>query len=549
MLDEKGGDVRSVQNKRSLFLGLILLFGFFSSFLHISNENLFAQPKRPEVKAKSKPAEATSKPEIPQRLVIAQGADALTRDAHHIVDSMTDSILSHMVETLLDLSPKGEIVPKLAEKWKVSADATEFTLRLKKGIKFHDGQPFNAEAVKVNFDRRLDPKAGTKFDFLVAQIASVTVIDEYTVKFKTKAPFAPMLSTLTHTTNGIQSPAALRRSWEKPLIMPIGTGPFIYKQWVPGKNLVMVRNDNYWGKAPHLQEVTFRVIPDDASRVSALERGEVHVAVRVPPFDIPRLEANPKITILQTPSVRTVYVGFNCLKEPFTDKRVRQALNYAVNKEAILKDLLAGTGRVSDAPISPGIFGYAPIKTYEYNIEKAKAMLAEAGFPDGFETTLHPAVGRYYMDASVATAVAVDLLKVGVKAEIKRMEWGNYLPFILRENEVAEHELYLLGWQTVTGDADFGLLSLFHSDEWPKKGMAVSFYKNEKVDQLLESARGTANPEVRRRLYKEAMTLIVDDAPWIFLYSEVQVTGVRANVRGMMVHPKEVVISKEAWIE
>jgi peptide/nickel transport system substrate-binding protein len=129
------------------------------------------------------------------------------------------------------------------------------------------------------------------------------------------------------------------------------------------------------------------------------------------------------------------------------------------------------------------------------------------------------------------------------------MGWENYLPFMLREKEVAEHNLYLLGWQTVTGDADFGLLPLFHSDQWPKKGMAASFYKNEKVDQLLESARGTANLEERKKIYKEAMSLIVDDAPWIFLYSEVQVTGVRANVRGMMVHPKEIIISREARIE
>lgn len=539
----------SVQGKRTFLLGLILLFGFFSYFYPFSGEDLFAQIRRPGARPKSEFPEEKSQPEISQRLIIAQGTDAATRDAHHVVDSPTDTILSHMVETLLELTPKGEIIPKLAEKWEVSADATVFTLRLKKGIKFHDGQPFNAEAVRINFDRRLDPNAGTKFDFLVSQIASVAALDEYTVAFKTKIPFAPLLSHLTHTANGIQSPAALRRSWDKPLIMPIGTGPFIYKEWVPGKKLVMVRNDNYWDKAPSLQEVTFRVIPDDVSRVTALEKGEVHVAVRIPPFDLPRLESNSKLTILHTPSLRTVYVGFNCLKEPFTDKRVRQALNYAVNKEAILKDLLGGAGRISDAPISPGIFGYTPIKSYEYDVERAKALLAETGFSGGFETTLHPAVGRYYMDASVATAVVVDFLKVGVKAEIQRMEWGTYLPFVLREKETAEHELYILGWQTITGDADFGLFSLFHSGEWPTKGMAASFYKNEKVDQLLELARGSANPNERRRLYKEAMTLIVDDAPWIFLYSESQATGVRANVRGMMVHPKEIVISREAWIE
>jgi peptide/nickel transport system substrate-binding protein len=550
-LERRGAPLKSFRGKVFLFLSLSILFDFLLLFSIsiLSFENSWAQTKPAEVKPKPIPAEVKPKPERLPKLIIAQGTDASTMDAHHSIDSPTDSILSHMVETLVELTPKGEIVPKLAEKWEVSADATEFTLRLKRGIKFHDGQPFNAEAVKINFDRRLDPKAATKFGFLVAQIASVTVVDEYKVKFKTKVPFAPMLSYLTHTANGIQSPAALKKSWDNPVTMPIGSGPFIFKEWVPGTKVVMVQNNNYWGKKPALSEVTFRVIPDDASRLVALETGEVHAAVRIPPFDIPRLQTNPKITILRTPSMRTMFVGFNCLKEPFTDKRVRQALNYAVNKETILKDLLAGVGRVSDAPISPGIFGYAPIKTYEYNIEKAKAMLAEAGFPEGFETTLHPAVGRYYMDASVATAVVVDLLKVGVKAEIKSMEWGIYLPFILSEKEVAEHNLYILGWQTVTGDADFGLFSLFHSGEWPKKGMAASFYKNEKVDQLLELARGSTNPKERMRLYKEAMTLIVDDAPWIFLYSEVQVTGVRANVKGMIVHPKEGVISKEAWIE
>jgi peptide/nickel transport system substrate-binding protein len=242
-------------------------------------------------------------------------------------------------------------------------------------------------------------------------------------------------------------------------------------------------------------------------------------------------------------------MGFNCLKEPFTDNRIRQALNYAVNKEAIVEHVLGGAGRVSDAPISPVIFGYAPIKTYEYSIEKAKALLREAGFPEGFETTLHFSSGRYYGDVAVASAVAADLLKVGVKAEIKRMQWDTYIPFIFKEREVAEHILYLLGWSTVTGDADYGLYTLFHSGEWPRKGMNVSFFKNEKADQLLNAARDTASSGERKKLYKEAMTLIVDEAPWIFLYSEIEMTGVRANVKDIMVQPTERVIVKQAKIE
>ncbi len=520
----------------------VSLFCFFSFLTLICINTAFAQAKPADVKAKPKAAAA-------QKLVIAQGTDVLSMDNNHVTDSPSFAVLDHMFETLLELTPAGTIAPRLAEKWEVSADATEYTLKLRKGVKFHDGTPFNAEAVKVNLDRRLDPKAATKFDFLVKPIDSVTVIDEFTIKFKTKFPFAPMLGNLTHQANAIQSPASIKASWEKPVTRPVGTGPFMYKEWVPGSKFVMIRNDAYWGEKPALEEVTFRAIPDDASRVVAVETGEVHVAVRIPPFDIPRLKANSAITINQTPSVRTIYMGFNNQVAPFTDKRVRQALNYAVNKEAIVKHVLGGIGRVSDAPISPGVFGYTPINTYEYNPEKAKALLAEAGFPKGFETTLHPAVGRYYMDVSVATAVAADLLKVGVKADIKMMEWGTYLPFVLREKEVAEHKIFMLGWGTVTGDADYGLYALFHSGEWPRKGQNASFCKNDGIDYLLEAARKTAKTEERLKLYKEAMVLINDEAPWLFLHSESQITAIRANVKGVIVHPTERVIARKAFID
>ncbi len=536
----------------SVFVVLLALSFFFYLTAGLV-ESSFAQTKPAEVKAKpaekAKPVAAKPKPTVPQKLIVASGTDALTMDPHFALDAPTFTILDHMVETLLELTPKGEIVPKLAEKWEVSSDATEFTLKLRKGIKFHDGTPFNAEAVKVTFDRLLDPKVAIRYRFLVAPISTVTVVDEFTVKMKTKMPFAALVSNLTHQATGIQSPESLKASWDKAVAKPVGTGAFVFKEWVPGNKFVMARNNNYWGKKALLEEVTWRVIPDDASRVVALETGEVHVAVRIPPFDIPRLKANPKLTVMDAASVRTIYLGFNCLKEPFNDKRVRQAINYAVNKEAIVKHVLGGVGRVSDAAISPGIFGYTPIKTYEYNIEKAKALLAEAGFPKGFETTLHPAVGRYYMDASVCTAVAADLLKVGIRAEIKMMEWGTYLPSILREKDQVEHKIYMLGWGCVTGDADYGLYTLFHSKQWPKVGMNASFYGNEKLDQLLDGARSTANPEERKKLYKEALTIIHEEAPWLFLHSEVQMVGTRANVKGIIVHPTERVIAKEAWIQ
>jgi peptide/nickel transport system substrate-binding protein len=534
--------MEDLKREKFRFYKILMVPSLFFIFILGLGESPLAQRRPPAIKAQPKL-------ETRQKLIVAQETGPLTMDAHHVVDPATASIIEHMVEPLLELTPKGEIAPKLAEKWEVSADATEFTLRLKKGIKFHDGQPFNAEAVKANFDRRLDFNAATKLYFLVAQIASVTVVNEHTVKIKTKVPFAPLLSNLTYPTNGIQSPAALKRSWDKPLIMPIGTGPFIFKEWAPGNRLVMVRNDNYWGINPALSEVTFRVIPDDASRVAALEKGEVHVAVKIPPSHLPRLKADSKIRIITSPSARTIYLGFNCSKEPFADKRIRQALNYAVNKEAIVEHVLDGAGRVSDAPISPVISGYVPIKTYEHSVEKAKALLTEAGFPEGFETTLHSPSGRYDKDGSLATAVAADLLKVGVKAKIKLMDWETYIPFIIRDQEEAEHRLYVLGWSTLTGDADYGLYPLFYSGEWARKGTNASFFKNEKLDQLLDTARGTAHPNERKKLYKEAMTLIVEEAPWIFLYSEIEMAGVRSNVKDILLQPTEGVIANQARIE
>jgi glutathione transport system substrate-binding protein len=541
--------MKKIQNKGYLGTCTILLLSLLFFSTSPSEERSFPFIRPVGVQLKYISAGDQSNPERLPKLVVAQQFDATTMDAHYVTDSVTASIMEHMVETLLERTPEGEIAPKLVESWKVSSDATEFTLKLRKGIKFHDGQPFNAEAVKVNFDRRLNPRTSTKFNFLVAQIASVNAVDEYTVKIKTKMPFAPLLSHLTYTTNGMQSPATLKRSWDNPLIMPIGTGPFIFKEWVPGNRVSMVQNEAYWGIKPALSEVVFRAMPDDATRVAALEKGAVQVAAQIPPSDFIRLKENKTITVLQTPSVKTIFIGFNCLKEPYTDKRVRQALNYAVNKEAIVKQLLGGMGRISDAPISPGIFGYTPIKTYEYDIGKAKALLAEAGYPEGFETTLYCTEGRYYMDSGVAKVVTADLRKIGVKVEIKMMAWETYLSLLFGENDGAGYGIYMLGWSCVTGDADYGLYLLFHSKEWPKRGINASFFKNEQLDQLLDAARSTARSDNRKKLYQEAMRLIVEEAPWIFLYSEMQLTGISTNVKDVIVHPIKSINVKQARVE
>ncbi|MBT9142612.1 MAG: Glutathione-binding protein GsiB [Dehalococcoidia bacterium] len=480
-----------------------------------------------------------------QRLIIGQVSDPTVLDSHHVADVYTATILEHIAETLLKLTPEGEVVPWLAEKWEVSPDTTEFTLTLRKGIKFHDGESLNAEAVKVNFDRRLDPKAGTALGFLVDPIKAVSVVDEYTVRIETYEPYAPMLSVLTHGTNAILSPAALRASWDKPMPKPVATGPFVFKEWLPGERVTLVRNEAYWGELPILEEIVFRIIPEDAARVMALEIGEIHVATLVPTVDVPRLKVDPEIYIEITPGFLIFYLGFNTLMEPFNNRLVRQALNYAVNKEAIVKHVLGGAARVADAPIAPAVFGYHPIMTYEYNPERAKALLAEAGFPDGFETTLYTVpIGLDWQVAAVA-----DLFKVGVRVKIDIMDWPTFLELLALPPEEAVVPMFRLGWSTVTGDADYGLYPLFHSGQWAPVGWNRSFFKNERVDELLEIGRTTADPELRQNAYKEAMEIIMYEAPWLFLHNPAWVTGVRTEVKGLLGHPTRIIDARNAWIE
>ncbi|MFO7772662.1 MAG: glutathione ABC transporter substrate-binding protein [Dehalococcoidia bacterium] len=486
--------------------------------------------------------------ELPvERLTIGQGTDPLTMDPHHIVDSPTASVLEHFYEPLLELTPEGELAPGLATEWDVSADGTEYTFTIRQGVKFHDGEPLNAEAVKVNLDRRLDPDAATEMMYLLGPVTEVIVVDEYTVKLVTEGPFGPMFSHLSHSNNAMVSPKALEASWDAPVAEPVGTGPFVLENWQPDHRLTMARNKDYWGTAPQLDEIVWRVIPDDASRVIALETGEVDVIVRIPPLDVPRLEAKADINIEVAPSVRTMFIGFNTLEEPFDDPLVRQALNYAVDKEAIVEHILGGIGRVSDAPISPGIFGYQPIMTYEYNPDLAKELLEDAGYPDGFSTTLRPAVGRYHMDVEVATAVAADLEAVGIDVTMETMDWGTYISGLLANPE--EAEMYQLAWGCITVDADYGLLPMFHSEEVRPAGFNLGFYANAEVDALLETGRTTADPAVREAAYKEAMEIIVDEAPWLFLHSESQVVGMGTHVKGLVVHVTERLLAHNAWID
>jgi len=233
---------------------------------------------------------------------------------------------------------------------------------------------------------------------------------------------------------------------------------------------------------------------------------------------------------------------------PFEDVRVRQALNYAIDKEAIIETIFQGVGSPSSAPVVPAVFGYAQVGPYEYDPDRARELLAEAGFGDGFEIELFHPTGRYPQDDVVTEAVQAMLAEVGVNATLTTYDWGTYLDTVIVPPEDAEHDAYMLGWGTVTLDADYGLYALFHSTQWPPRNN-VSYYANAEVDALLDEARVTPDRAVREGLYNEAISMIWEDAPWIYLHNEGQVNAVREGVEGLIHHPLENILAWDASLE
>jgi len=478
----------------------------------------------------------------PKTLTIVSGTDVEHFNIRRVTSSPSFSVLEHIYETLFYMDPEGNLEPLLAESIEAGEEDFSFLIKLRQGVQFTDGTPFNAEAVKINLDWILETEPAPVFAFLINRIEEVLIVDEYTVQLNLGSDFAPLAAHLSHGAIAMISPKALEQGEEWLNGNAVGTGPYVLENWQPDEAVTLARNPDYWGDAPAIDTVIFKVVKEDGARIVEIEAGTADVAVRIPPAEAGRLAANPNIDIIETPGLRTIYIFFNVTEEPFTDVRVRQAVNYAVDVEAIVRDLFEGAARVSDAPIAPAVFGYSAQPAYARDVEKAKALLADAGIPAGTTVVLYHPTGRYIQDALVADAVRAQIREIGLNVELRTLEWPQYVPKVRETKPDNEIQFAMLGWGTVTMDADYGLFALFHSSEHPP-GFNGAFYDNPEVDRLLDEARVVLDPEARRQLYAEAIEIIWEDAPWLFLYSELQLTAVRSNVEGFIVHPDESLIA------
>lgn len=455
----------------------------------------------------------TEQPSAGGELVFVTGSDAPTLDPHGVNDTASNNATTQIFDRLTDYAEDGSVIPLLATEFE-AIDELTWEFKLREGVKFHDGTDFNAEAVKVNIERITNPEFASPKAFILDVIEEVVILDDYTVQLKTSSPFAPLPAHLAHNAGSIIAPSAIEEEnngGKKVDENPIGSGPFKLANWNRGAEIVLEKNNDYWGEPAKVDGVRIVVVPEQATRVAMIETGEAHVML-VGASDVARVEAMDGIDIDRVRGTRMDYVGFNVEKAPFDNVKVRQAISMAINKSDIVDGILDGQGVPAVGPLAPTVVGnYQDLTPLGHDVEKAKELLAEAGYPDGFSTTLYVNDGSQER-ADIAEVVQSHLSQIGIDVSIEVIEWGAFL----EQTANGEHEMFILGWTTVTADADYGLYALFHSSQFGSPGNR-SFYANDRVDELLDYGRTEADVEKRNEAYKEVQEILVEEVPMVYL--------------------------------
>lgn len=462
-----------------------------------------------------------------QTLVVAQGADPKSLDPHASNDQPSSRVNKQIYDSLVMSNEDMELEPGLAESWEQIDDLT-WEFKLREGVMFHNGEELKASDVVFSYERMMD---SGEVAHIIGAVDSVEADGDYTVIVKTEEPFAPLLSHLAHTAASIFSEKAVTEAGDNYVNEPVGTGPYKFKEHQSGDKVVLERFDDYFRGPSEIEIVEFRNVPEGTSRVIGLETGEIDIGYEIEPIDRSAIRDNEDLELVEEQSLSTQYIGFNTQKEPYDNTEVRQALNHAINVEEIIEVVLEGGGTKATGPINDRVFGYEEgLEGYDFDPEKSKEMLADAGYPDGFETTIW--TNDNPVRETIATVVQEHLREVGVTAEIETVEWGTYLD----RTAAGEHDMFILGWVTVTGDADYGLYSLFHSSQHGGAGNRT-FFENDKVDELLDKGRTSIDEDERLEAYNEAQEIIVEEAPQLFLYFENQNAGIQNNVKGFELNP------------
>lgn len=470
-------------------------------------------------------------------MTIGIGITLDTLDPAQQTTTTVMNVLDYDLQTLLTFDEKGDLKPLLAKSWSWSDDGMALTVKLRDGVTFHDGTPFNAKAVKFSFGRLLSDKVKVPIGAAFQVIKSIDVVKPDVVRFNLKQPDPNLLPNLASTVSAIVSPASTKKDGNSytNILHPVGTGAYKLVKRTRGSELVFKRYDNYWGKAPYYDKVVFKIIPESNALEAGLRSGQLDMIMNPPVSDLKALAALPGVNVLKAPSDRSIFIAFVTNKKPFGNEKIRQAFNYAVNKKAIIKNVMFDAVERMNSPFADTVSGHCKVGGYDYNPKKAKKLLAEAGATD-LSITMGTPRGRYTQDFQASQAIASYLRKVGVKVQVKTMDWASYVSLVNSTHD--PYNLFMLGWAPMALDGPTQM-QMFTKATWPPNGLNGSFYTDPQVEKWFKEAKQTLDVNKRNKLYCNIQKKLWKDAPWIFLWSQNLILAYNSDIAGISYQPTE----------
>ena len=549
---------------------------FVCIFMLFVPAGALAQAAKKEGPAALPPAKKEALVQTPKKggtLIYGRGGDSVGLDPAYETDGNSFMICDNVYEALVFYKDESTALePGLATSWDISSDGKTYTFKLRKGVKFHDGTPFNADAVVFSIGRMMKnrnvkffgkgweiPKQERPPEYWVSMemdntVDSIEATDEYTVVFRLKRVQAPFIANLGMDFADIISPAAFMKNPAAFVRNPVGTGPFVFKEWKKDDRIVLEPFKDYWNKSkgPYLNRLIFRTIPENSVRFLELKAGNIHMCEFPNPADIPLARKDPKLQVFTQPGMNIGYLGFGHKKEPWkSNVKLRKAIAHAINRKAIVDNIYQGMGEVAKNPIPPTMWGYnRDIPGYSYDVELAKKLLAEAGYPEGKglpEVTLWSMpVARPYNPEGLKVGVAMigDLGKIGIKSRIVSYDWGTYLK---RQREQPEDmDLFQLGWTGDNGDPDNFLAVLFDGLADPS---VRAQWHNEAYHKLMLEGRETIDQTKRTEIYKKAQQILFDECPVIPIAHSIVMNPSSRKVMNFKLHPTASIRMTSVWLQ
>lgn len=526
-----------------------------------ADSNASSQPAATEAAKEEAPVEAGASISQSQDIVIGMNVDFTTMDPQDTSDTISGAVQKMMLDSLFAFDENMVIYPMLATGYEANDEATEFTINLREGISFTDGTPWNADALLTNIEKWDTVELGLKRStFLSSLIDTYEKVDDYTVKINLTSPFGAFIANLAHPACTIMSPKTIEAGVEECALRPVGTGQYTFVEWEEGDHLTIALNKDWWGFDAEIcggealadsdcgfNTVTFRPVEESATRVAMIQSGDAQIIEPIPTESVAVLQNDPNVKVSVENSIIVRYLFMNNQKEQFKDVRVRQAIDYAIDKNAYCAVVKDGLAVPATSVIGENVAYYKGNEPREYNIEKAKELLAEAGYPDGFTCTL--TYTNTTANQKQCEFIKQQLEQVGITVELNGLEsaiCNELVQAAYDSGADSPVELYVIGWSPSTGDADWGIRPLLAIESEPPMSYNICYYENEELDGYIQQGLQSADVNVRAEAYANAQDLVWEDVPLVCLAQDSNTWATAANISGVFLNPDGALIIQDA---